>query len=56
MKDKGVPLPEEYVEVLEEGLGWDEVQWAPQSVWIRGTEYVLTRAQFLEFERDDSKE
>lgn len=56
MRDKGVPLPEEYVEVLEEGLGWDEVQWAPQSVWIRGTEYVLTRAQFLAFERDDSKE
>jgi len=56
MKKKGVPLPEEFVEVLEEGLTWEEIQWAPTSVWIRGTEYILTRAQFFSFDKDDIKE
>lgn len=45
-----------FVQVLEEGLTWEEIQWAPTSVWIRGTEYILTRAQFFSFDKDDTKE
>jgi hypothetical protein len=56
MKKKGVPLPAEFVEVLEEGLAWEEVQWSPTSVWVRGTEYMLTRAQFFSFDKDDMEE
>uniref|UniRef100_A0A7I4DEM4 Histone deacetylation protein Rxt3 n=1 Tax=Physcomitrium patens TaxID=3218 RepID=A0A7I4DEM4_PHYPA len=56
MKRKGVPLPGEFVEVLEEGLGWEEIQWSPTSVWVRGTEYILSRAQFFSFEKDDMEE
>lgn len=43
-------------QVLGEGLRWNEIQWAAQSVCIRDTEYVLMRAIFLEFERDEPKE
>jgi len=35
------------VQVLQDGLAWEEVQWSPTSVWVRGTEYLLTRAQFI---------
>lgn len=45
-----------FVQVLEENLTWEEVQWASTSVWVRGTEYVLTRAQFYSFDKDDMKE
>ncbi|KAI5083381.1 hypothetical protein GOP47_0003124 [Adiantum capillus-veneris] len=44
---KGVPMPNEYVEVLEEGLAWEEIQWSQTGVWVREKEYPLARAQFL---------
>ncbi|CAK9256354.1 unnamed protein product [Sphagnum jensenii] len=47
MHIKGVPSPPDNVEVLQDGLAWEEVQWSPTSVWVRGTEYLLTRAQFI---------
>ncbi|XP_073389172.1 uncharacterized protein [Physcomitrium patens] len=56
MKRKGVPLPEDFIEVLEEGLTWEEVQWSPTSVWIRGAEYVLSRAHFFSFDKDDMED
>ncbi|KAG0631979.1 hypothetical protein M758_1G295700 [Ceratodon purpureus] len=56
MKKKGVPLPLEFVVALEEGLAWDEIQWSPTSVWVRGTEYMLNRAQFFSFDKDEMEE
>eukprot|EP00250_Pteridium_aquilinum_P005311 c15426_g1_i2 orf=455-3070(-) len=47
MLAKGVPLPSEFVEVLEDGLAWEEIQWSQAGVWVRGKEYPLARAQFL---------
>lgn len=47
MLAKGVPLPNEFVEVLEDGLAWEEIQWSQAGVWVRGKEYTLARAQFL---------
>ncbi|KAG0581184.1 hypothetical protein KC19_4G230700 [Ceratodon purpureus] len=52
MKSKGLPLPDEFVEVLEKGLAWEEVQWSPTSVWIRGIEYILNRAQFFSLDEE----
>ncbi|CAM6103266.1 unnamed protein product [Calypogeia fissa] len=47
MRAKGVPLSLEYVKVLESGLGWEEVQWSPAGVCVRGKEYPLARAHFV---------
>ncbi|KAH7279591.1 hypothetical protein KP509_37G025500 [Ceratopteris richardii] len=47
MLAKGVPLSHEFIEVLEDGLAWEEIQWSQTGVWIRDKEYPLARAQFL---------
>lgn len=47
MRSVGVPLPFEYLEVLEENLDWEDIQWSQTGVWIAGKEYVLARVHFL---------
>ncbi|KAF8411999.1 hypothetical protein HHK36_004558 [Tetracentron sinense] len=47
MRSIGIPLPLEYLEVLEENLDWEDVQWSQTGVWIAGKEYVLARVHFL---------
>ncbi|KAF3679280.1 Peptidyl-prolyl cis-trans isomerase G isoform 5 [Capsicum annuum] len=47
MQSVGIPLPLEHVEVLEENLDWENIQWSQTGVWIAGKEYPLTRAHFL---------
>lgn len=47
MLTTGVPMPSDYVDVLEEGLAWEEIQWSQTGVWVREKEYPLARAQFL---------
>ncbi|GAV78154.1 Rxt3 domain-containing protein [Cephalotus follicularis] len=47
MVSVGIPLPLEYVEVLEENLDWEDVQWSQTGVWIAGKEYPLARVHFL---------
>ncbi|KAM7257892.1 hypothetical protein ACFE04_013633 [Oxalis oulophora] len=43
----GIPLPLELVEVLEENVDWEDVQWSQTGVWIAGKEYPVARAHFL---------
>ncbi|KAI4351927.1 hypothetical protein L6164_006226 [Bauhinia variegata] len=47
MRTVGVPLPLEHVEVLEENLDWEDVQWSQTGVWIAGKEYIIARVHFL---------
>lgn len=47
MQSVGIPLPLEHVEVLEENVEWEDIQWSQTGVWIAGKEYPLTRAHFL---------
>ncbi|KAJ6707651.1 hypothetical protein OIU85_027966 [Salix viminalis] len=47
MRSVGIPLPLEHVEVLEENLDWEDVQWSQTGVWIAGKEYALARVHFL---------
>ncbi|XP_004495444.1 uncharacterized protein [Cicer arietinum] len=47
MRVIGIPLPLEHVEVLEENLDWEDVQWSQTGVWIAGKEYPLARVHFL---------
>lgn len=41
-----VPLPAAEVEVLAAGLDWEELEWGPQSVRVRGTEYGVSVINF----------
>ncbi|OMO79104.1 Histone deacetylation protein Rxt3, partial [Corchorus capsularis] len=43
MRSIGIPLPVEHVEVMEENLDWEDVQWSQTGVWIAGKEYTLAR-------------
>lgn len=43
----GIPLPTEHVELLEENLEWEDVQWSQTGVWVAGKEYGLVRVHFL---------
>ncbi|XP_022717557.1 zinc finger CCCH domain-containing protein 13-like isoform X2 [Durio zibethinus] len=47
MRSIGIPLPLEHVEVLEENIDWEDVQWSQTGVWIAGKEYTLARVHFL---------
>ncbi|XP_021861469.2 uncharacterized protein [Spinacia oleracea] len=47
MRSIGIPLPLEHVEVLEENLDWEDVQWSQTGVWVAGKEYPLARVHFL---------
>ncbi|WJX12630.1 hypothetical protein P8452_03105 [Trifolium repens] len=47
MRSIGIPLPLEHVEVLEENLDWEDIQWSQTGVWIAGKEYTLARVHFL---------
>ncbi|KAJ0984183.1 hypothetical protein J5N97_002539 [Dioscorea zingiberensis] len=47
MRSIGIPLPVEHLEVLEENLSWEDVQWSQTGVFVAGKEYVLARAHFL---------
>ncbi|XP_054809762.1 uncharacterized protein LOC129311453 [Prosopis cineraria] len=47
MRTIGIPLPLEHVEVLEENLDWEDLQWSQTGVWVAGKEYTLARVHFL---------
>lgn len=47
MRSLGIPLPLEHLEVLEENLDWEDVQWSQTGVCIAGKEYALARVHFL---------
>ncbi|GMG99861.1 hypothetical protein Nepgr_001701 [Nepenthes gracilis] len=47
MLSLGIPLPLDYVEVLEDNLDWEDVQWSQTGVWIAGKEYQLARVHFM---------
>lgn len=47
LRSVGIPLSLEYVEVLEENLVWDDIQWSQTGIFIAGKEYALARVHFL---------
>ncbi|KAF8067216.1 rxt3 [Scenedesmus sp. PABB004] len=47
VKQLGVPLPADEVEVLEAALDWDDLQWANMSMSVRGTPYKMLRMHFM---------
>lgn len=47
MRAIGIPLPLDNLEVLEDNLDWEDIQWSQTGVWICGKEYPLARVHFL---------
>ncbi|KAM0880876.1 hypothetical protein ACQ4PT_033282 [Festuca glaucescens] len=47
MRSIGIPLPSEQVEVLQDNLEWEDVQWSQTGVWVSRKEYPLARVHFL---------
>ncbi|CAI5465830.1 unnamed protein product [Closterium sp. Yama58-4] len=57
LRSHGCPLPAAFTKILESGLAWDEVQWAPGGcgcgacitpwVWVRGLHHPVVRAHFM---------
>jgi hypothetical protein len=45
----GVPLPASKLEVLEEGLDWEELVWGPSYLRLRGMELPLLRLLFVPY-------
>jgi hypothetical protein len=42
----GVPLKQEHINILASDLDWDEIEWGPCSVRIRGIEYPVQTILF----------
>lgn len=42
-----VPLPERFVEPVEDDLDWSEIEWGQNTIRIRGNEYHLRSIQFF---------
>ncbi|XP_006657690.1 eukaryotic translation initiation factor 3 subunit A isoform X1 [Oryza brachyantha] len=47
MRSTGIPLPPDQLEVLQDNLEWEDVQWSQTGVWVAGKEYPLARVHFL---------
>ncbi|CAD6244957.1 unnamed protein product [Miscanthus lutarioriparius] len=47
MRSIGIPLPADQLEVLQDNLEWEDVQWSQTGVWVYGKEYPLARVHFL---------
>lgn len=47
LKNAGLPLPADHVEVLTTGLAWEDVKWGPAGVTVGGKLYPIVRLQFL---------
>jgi hypothetical protein len=39
MIDNQVPLTEEHIEIIDNSLGWTDIQWGSTAVFIKGEEY-----------------
>ncbi|GKV29324.1 hypothetical protein SLEP1_g38261 [Rubroshorea leprosula] len=46
MRSIRIPLPREHVEVIEENLEWEDVQWSQTGVWIAGKESTLAPVHY----------
>jgi hypothetical protein len=52
MREVGVPLPKAHVDVVDDDLRWDEINWGLNSLFVRGKEYHVSRIQFLPREEE----
>ncbi|BDA47506.1 probable transcriptional regulatory protein rxt3 at N-terminal half [Coccomyxa sp. Obi] len=50
----GMPLPESYLDVLEPALAWEDLQWSPTGVAVKGKSYQIVRLHFTKQTRHSS--
>uniref|UniRef100_A0A7S1T5X2 Uncharacterized protein n=1 Tax=Tetraselmis chuii TaxID=63592 RepID=A0A7S1T5X2_9CHLO len=48
LKKAGVPLPDQHLEVIEPSLVWEDFQWSPSGLLVKGVHYPLVRLHFLQ--------
>lgn len=46
-REVGIPLPAPMVQVVQSDLEWEELQWGPSAVVMRGATYPITRLHFM---------
>jgi hypothetical protein len=51
-KQNLIPLPAAHLEVLENNLDWDEIEWGPSSVRIRGKGYDVQTLLFKQISKE----
>lgn len=47
MRKAGIPLPGEMLETIAKGMAWQDFEWGPTSLRLRGKEYKVLRLSFL---------
>jgi len=47
LEGHGVPLPKNLVKVLHSDVDWEDIQWGPCYLRLRGVEYPLVRLQYM---------
>lgn len=47
MLQSGIPLPSQYLVVMNENLDWEEIKWSQTGVFVAGKEYTLARVHFM---------
>lgn len=52
LRKVGLPLPSDEVEVLEEGLGWEDLQWGVGVLSVRSRKLDLKRMHFMPLTKD----
>jgi hypothetical protein len=55
LKTFGVPLSEDHVQVLHDGVKWQEIIWGHSSLEIRGQVFANLRVQFFHQRTDSIK-
>ncbi|EIE23592.1 hypothetical protein COCSUDRAFT_66002 [Coccomyxa subellipsoidea C-169] len=46
MRRVGMPLPEAHLDILEPALAWEDLQWSPTGVAVKGKSYQIVRLHF----------
>lgn len=54
LQQVGVPLAPEYVEVVEPALYWEDFQWSPSGMHVKGKFYAILRLHFFRRSSNDS--
>ncbi|KAL8171829.1 hypothetical protein V2J09_023633 [Rumex salicifolius] len=47
MLKEGIPLPVDLLDVIDDDLDWEDVQWSETGLWVGGKEYNIVRMIYL---------
>jgi len=47
LKRSGVPLKESMIDIIEPSLPWEDFQWSPSGLYVKGLHYPMVRLHFM---------